>query len=155
MDLAGVRCCYCPGQQSSCLVLAKLSEDETSGCWQVLARPCWEAIHPVIGDSLTTHLRKAPPNPTEHSWDSYPAGFCHCHLYRPYSPKLRLTLCTLGAGGIMEPLSASSIHFSGTLTQVSSEVSGPHLVYYIQTQALASDCWQVEGYRDPVTRLCM
>lgn len=54
----------------------------------------------------------------------------------------------------MGPLSASSVHFSGMLTQVSSEVSGPHLVY-IQTQALASDCWQVEGHRDPVTRLCM
>lgn len=72
---------------------------------------------------------RLPPNPTKHSWDSYPAGFYHWHLHRPYSLKLKLTLCTLGAGGIMGPLPASSLHFSGMLTQLSSEVSWPHLVY--------------------------
>lgn len=80
MGLVGVRCCHCTGQQSSWLVLAKFSENETSGCWQVPARPCWEAIHPVTGDSLTTQPGKALPNPTKHSWGSHPAQFCHCHL---------------------------------------------------------------------------
>lgn len=111
---------------------------------QASARSCWEAIPPVTDDSLTTQ-----PNPTKHSWDSYPEGFCHYNLHGPYSPKLRLTLCTLGAGGIMGPPSASSVDMSGMLTQLSAEVSWPHLVY-TQTQALASDCWQAEGHRDPM-----
>lgn len=151
MGLAGVRCCYCKVPVWSWPSFLKMRPQAAGKCLQ---DPAGKAIHPVSGDSLMTiTLRRAPPNPTKCSWDSYPAGFCHCHLSRPYSSKLRLTLCTLGAGCIMGPLSASSVHFSGMLTQVSSEVSGPHLVY-TQTQALASDCWQVEGHRDSLTALC-